>query len=435
LPAPEGLAPALERALRARQAERLPSVAAAVSRHGELVWSSAVGSADYEDDRAASADTQYRIGSITKTFTAAAVMQLRDAGAVDLDDRLEEHVPGVPAGAPTIRHLLAHLSGFQREAGEMWVSGEAPTIAELLESMSTYELVLPAARAHHYSNLAYALLGELVARRSGMPYREYVDERLIGPLQLTRTTWQPEPPFAQGYLVDEYAGTAHREPHTDLRGVAAMGQLWATVTDLASWVHVLAAGRDGVLARQTVDEMWFPQVIVDPERWDRGWGLGLELLNRDGRIFGGHGGAMPGHLAGAYVHRESGIGSAVLTNAGTRGMTTELALDLAATTLEQWPPETLPWRPEPEPPASVHSLLGRWWSEGNEFVFTWEGGQLTARVAGAPAWLAPSVFEEVDGGYRVASGRERGERLRVEDGRLVWAGYVFTREQRPFPAD
>src|SRR6185312_2802677 len=162
---------------------------------------------------------------------------------------------------PTLSGLLAHLSVFQREAGEMWVSGEAPTIAELLEAMSTYELVLPAARAHHYSNLAYALLGELVARRSGMPYPQYVDERLIGPLQLTRTTWQPKPPFAQGYLVDEYASTAHREPHTDLRGVAAMGQLWATVTDLASWVHVLAAGREGILARQTVDEMWFPQVM------------------------------------------------------------------------------------------------------------------------------------------------------------------------------
>jgi hypothetical protein len=178
--------------------------------------------------------------------------------------------------------------------------------------------------------------------------------------------------------------------------------------------------------------MWFPQVLVNPDRWDRGWGLGLELLSRDGRVFGGHGGAMPGHLAGVYVHRASGVGAVVLTNSGTRGATTDTALELAATTLEQWPPDTVPWQPEPDPPAAVRTLLGRWWSEGNEFVFTWEQGRLHARVVGAPAWVEPSVFAEVDGGYRVETGRERGERLRVDGDRLIWAGYVFTRAQQPF---
>jgi CubicO group peptidase (beta-lactamase class C family) len=430
--APDSLAPALERALRARQAERLPSLAAAVLRDGTAIWLQAVGTASYEDGRDATPDTQYRIGSITKTFTATAVMQLRDAGLLDLDDRLQEHIPEVTEGSPTIRRLLAHLSGFQRETGEMWVSGQVPTIDELLAAMETYELVLPAARAHHYSNLAYALLGELVARRSGTSYTDYVDERIIGPLSLRRTTWQPREPYAQGYLVDEYAGTAHREPHTDLRGVAAMGQLWSTVGDLCAWAAFLAGGREDVLDAGTVDEMWFPQVLVNPSRWDRGWGLGLELLNRDGSIFGGHGGAMPGHLAGVYVDRASGVGAAVLTNAGTRAPTTEVALELASITSEQWPADVGPWRPEREPPDDVRALLGRWWSEGNEFVFTWEDGQLHARAASAPSWMPPSVFEAADGGFRVRTGRERGERLRVEGERLVWAGYVFTCTQEQF---
>jgi CubicO group peptidase (beta-lactamase class C family) len=433
LPAPDSLVPALERALRARQAERLPSVAAAVVRGGELIWAAAVGMASYEDGVEATPELQYRVGSITKTFTATAVMQLRDAGLLDLDDRLGDHVTELPSGSPTIRRLLAHLSGFQREVGEMWVTGEVPTIEEVLAAMETYELVLPAARAHHYSNLAYALLGELVARRSRMPYESYVDDRILAPLRLVRTTWQPQEPFAQGYLVDEYAGTVHREPHTDLRGAAAMGQLWSTVGDLCTWASFLATGRDGVLDAATVEEMWFPQVLVDPERWDRGWGLGLELLNRDGRIFGGHGGAMPGHLAGVYVHRGSGVGAAVLTNAGTRAQTAELALELATTTIEQWPAEIERWRAEAEPPAAVRPLLGRWWSEGNEFVFTWEHDRLHARGAGAPASIEPAVFEQVDGGFRVATGRERGERLRVDGDRLVWAGYVFTRTQQPQP--
>jgi CubicO group peptidase (beta-lactamase class C family) len=432
LRAPDSLAPALDRALRVRQAERLPSVAAAVVRGGDVVWTGAVGTARYEDAAAAAPETQYRIGSITKTFTATAVMQLRDAGLLELDDRLDEYLAELPSRSPTIRRLLAHLSGFQREVGEMWVTGKVPTIEDVLAAVETYELVLPEARAHHYSNLAYAFLGELVARRSGMRYEEYVDDQILAPLGLVRTTWQPQEPYAQGYLVDEYASTVHREPHTDLGGAAAMGQLWSNVGDLCAWAGFLAGGRDGVLDAATVEEMWFPQVLVDPDQWDRAWGIGLELLNRDARIFGGHGGAMPGHLASVYVHRGSGVGAAVLTNAGTRGPTAELALELATTTIEQMPAEIEPWRPEAEPPDDVVALLGRWWSEGSEFVFAWEGGRLRARLVGATASGRDSVFEQVDGGFRVATGRERGERLRVEGDRLVWAGYIFTRTQQPF---
>lgn len=219
---------------------------------------------------------------------------------------------------------------------------------------------------------------------------------------------------------------------TPMGGAAAMGQLWSTVGDLCTWASFLASGRDGVLDAATVDEMWFPQVLVDPDRWDRGWGLGLELLNRDGRIFGGHGGSMPGHLAGVYVHRGSGVGAAALTNAGTRGQTAELALELATATIEQWPPLIEPWRPEAAPPDSVRPLLGRWWCEGNEFVFTWERDRLRARLLGETASMRDAVFEQVDGGFRVASGRERGERLRVDGDRLVWAGYLFTRTQQTF---
>src|SRR5262249_41530840 len=132
---PDTLAPALERPIAERPATRPPSGAGAVVRKGELVWSGAVGSASYEDDLAATADTQYRVGSITKTFTATAIMQLRDAGELDLDDRLEQHIDGVANGTPTIRRLLCHLSGLEREAGEMFVTGEPPTHESLIEAV------------------------------------------------------------------------------------------------------------------------------------------------------------------------------------------------------------------------------------------------------------------------------------------------------------
>src|SRR5262249_29562768 len=140
------------------------------------------------------------------------------------------------------------------------VTGQVPTIKHVLAAVDTYERVLPEARAHHYSNLAYAFLGELVARRSGTPYEAYVDERILTPLGLERTTWRPQEPFAQGYLVDAYDGTVDGEPDTDLGGAAAMGQLWSTVGDLCTWATFLAGSRDGLLDAATVDEMWFPQV-------------------------------------------------------------------------------------------------------------------------------------------------------------------------------
>jgi len=428
--APSDLAPALERSLRARQAERLPSVAAAVVREGAVVWEDAVGLADCEAGVEASVETQYRIGSITKSFTAVAVMVLRDEGRLDLDDTLEAHLPGSVHGALSIRRMLSHLSGLQREAGEMFVTGRPPSGEELLSTLDVYEQVLPSARAHHYSNLAYALLGEVAARAGSVPYARLVEDRILAPLGLEHTTWSPQPPHAQGYLVEEYAGTVVREPHIDLAGVAAMGQLWSTVGDLGRFASFLAGDGAGVLERESLEQMWTPQSMVDPERWAVGFGLGLELSAQEGRIFGGHGGAMPGFLAGLHIHRESRVGAAVLTNASTRLATREFCLELASETIERWPSAIPSWRPECEPPAEVRAILGRWWSEGTEYVFSWRGGRLTAEAPGSPPWVRASVFAPLDGGFRVVEGRERGERLRLVEEGVVFGGYLFTRVQR-----
>ena len=432
--APSELAPALDRLLAESQADRLPSVAAAVTRTGEAVWSGAVGSASYEEGRDATPDTQYRIGSITKTFTAVAIMQLRASGALDLDDRLEQHIDGIANGSPTIRRLLCHLSGLQREAGEMFVTGESPTEDDLVASMAEIEFVLRPGESHHYSNFAFALLGQVVARRSGQPYMQYVDERIIGPLGLARTTWLPQAPKAQGYLVNEYARTVWREPETDLAATASAGQLWSTVEDLGRWAAFLAAGDDDVLAADLVEEMWFPQVMYDPSDWTLAWGLGLMLYSRDGRIYAGHGGAMAGHLAGVIVDRKTQTGAAALTNSGTRADMELLAISLAAKVIELWPPEIEAWRPEEEPPADVRPLLGRWWSEGNEFVFWWQEGALRGKVASAAEGKGETTFARDGDGWRAARGRERGERLRVDGDRMIWAGYPFTRAQEPFKA-
>jgi CubicO group peptidase (beta-lactamase class C family) len=419
----------LDRLLRERQADRLPSVAAAIVCRGEIVWANAVGGADYDAGLDATPDTQYRIGSITKTFTATSIMQLRDAGKLDLDDRLGEHLDDVGDGSPTIRRMLAHVSGLQREVGEMFVDLTTPTEADLQVGF-----VLEPARAHHYSNLAFGLLGRVVAAKSGLPYAQYVDENVIRPLGLERTTWHPVAPRAQGYLVDDYAGTVWAEPELDLGGVAAMGQLWSTVEDLARWATFLATGREGVLDPKTVEEMWFPQVMYYPDEWVMGWGLGLQLYNQGGTIFGGHGGAMPGHLAGVFINRKTQTGAAALTNSGSRAEMEAFAIELAQKGLELWPEPVETWRPEEERPADARALLGLWWSEGTQFVFTWEQGSLRAKVTGTAPGRAETTFERDGDGWIAAAGRERGERLRVDGKQLVWAGYKFTRAQQPFAA-
>ena len=137
----------LDRILAATQAERRPpSVSVAVFHRGEIVWSRALGLADVERREGATPEHAYRIGSITKTFTAVCVLQLRDRGQVDLDAPLRAYVDEAPEG-PTVRQTLAHLSGIQREPpGEIWETLEPPSRDELLERLAEAEPRLCGAR-------------------------------------------------------------------------------------------------------------------------------------------------------------------------------------------------------------------------------------------------------------------------------------------------
>ena len=437
--APDALVRELRsRVLRAQKEQRLPSISAAVARNGEVIWSEAIGIANDGAGAAATPDTQYRVGSITKTFTAVAIMQLRDAGELALDDRLGEHIPEAAHAGPTIRRMLSHHSGLQREpAGDLWESMEAPTVDELLGRLDEAEQVLEPGRHFHYSNLAFALLGEVVARRSGRTYREHVQERILDPLGLTRTTWAPSGARAQGYFVEPYSDTLKPErDDIDLLGAASAGQLWSTTADLCRWGAFLSDPVPGVLAPATVEEMHSVQAMLD-DRWQEAWGLGLGLVRDGDRILAGHAGGMPGHLSGFAYSRKDGSSAAALTNAGADMQA--LAVRLAVVAIDALPAEPEPWRPAGPPPPEVEGILGRWWSEGEESVFSFRHGRLQARLAHDPPEEEPSIFEP-DGTdrFRAVSGRERGELLRAvrddagEVVKLYWATYPFHREPFTF---
>jgi CubicO group peptidase (beta-lactamase class C family) len=441
LPPPDPPVAELSRLVREAQAnERIPSLTAAAMGNGEVVWQEALGLASVEPEEPATTDTQYRVGSITKTFTAAAVMQLRDAGELSLDDRLEQHLPEAHHGTLTLRRMLAHVSGLQREVpGYVWETLDFPDRAGLVSGLVDAQQVLPPGARWHYSNLAFALLGEVVARRSGLEYEDYVSERLLSPLGLSRTTFDRAPPAANAYFVEPYADRVRPEQNVIKGAFAAAGSLWSTTADLARWGVALVDGAEGVLRPETVEEMRAFQSMADLEEWKLGWGLGLMLVREGDRIFVGHSGAMPGFLAFLAVSPKERSGAVVLVNSGAGVKIEELTRKLAVVAAEAYPPEPEPWRPTDGVPTELEPLLGRWWSEGTEFVIRYRNGKLEARAAEAPASAPPAVFEpDGEDRFRGVSGPEQGEQLEVVRGsdgavdKLYWATYPMTRAPQSF---
>ncbi|MGH3747077.1 MAG: serine hydrolase domain-containing protein [Micromonosporaceae bacterium] len=439
----------LERLTRRSQAvNRVPAVQVALHRGDRPLWTfqvGASGTATPLDTR-----TQFRIGSVTKTFTAVMIMQCRDEGLLDLDDPVSAHLNVPKHGELTLRRLLSHTSGLQREPyGDIWDTLETPSEQQALQDLARAERVLPPARRFHYSNLGFGLLGLVAAAKRDGDWAGALSDKILRPLGLADTAPAPSERAAVGYLVDAYSDHARPEPVTDLGAVGAAGQIWSTAGDMARWAAFLADPsavdeKGAVLSPDTLDEMTFPLTVRDERVWGAGFGLGLILIPDQGRVLHvGHDGAMPGFLAGVYGRRggdaPAAVGAAVLGSSGTSAKLLELPRQLIATALEHDPPAIEPW-PIGEPPDEAYrSVLGRWWGEGFEHVFSWRSGRLEARGADAPADLPPAVFvPESPDLLRTVSGREAGELLRLTRDatgqvvRMHWATYRFTRNQETF---
>jgi CubicO group peptidase (beta-lactamase class C family) len=418
---------------------RVPAVAAAVVRDGCAVHFTGTGELPGADP-----DTQFRIGSITKTMTAALIMMLRDEGQLALDDLLYRHLPGTAAGGVTLRQLLAHVSGMQREPdGDWWERAPGPDLDRFLATLTREKVAYPPYRSYHYSNLAYGLLGAALTRLAGQSWWDLVDARILQPLGMSRTTYHAAEPFARGYVVHPWHGTLREEPRHDAGAMAPAGQLWSTASDLARWAAFLAepAPEPAVLDPATVREMCIPAAISDPETWTAGHGLGLQLWRRGERVYAGHTGSMPGYLAILAVHRPTRTGVVVFANAYALhgGGIGEVGRELLTAVVEREPVPVTPWRPGAMPPAEAEPLTGRWWWMGQEFEAYWDGRtrELVMSVVGEPVagWrFVPDGPER----WRCRAGMNDGEIMRVRRGRnggvaaLDVATFVFTRE--PWPA-
>jgi CubicO group peptidase (beta-lactamase class C family) len=408
------------------QAElRLPSVAAGLVRDGELIWSSGRGRIPDRDGAgsAPGASTQYRAGSITKTFVAVAVLRLRDAGRLSLSDPVGDYLSAGAAGPMTIGQLLSHSAGLRAEtAGPWWERTPGSSLAELTaSSLDAGAARFRPGRLFHYSNVGYALLGALIATLHDRPWHEVIAAELLAPLGMTRTTTRPQPPFAPGFAVHPHADVLLAEPEHDAGAMAPAGQLWTTVGDLATWARFLAGDTGGLLAAATLAEMREPIVIAETpgQPWTAGYGLGLQLWNAGGVRYYGHTGSMPGFVALLQIKDAAGSDSAVAAANSTTGFGWTLGTDLLATLADLEPRCPAEWTPA-EVGGDLLDLLGTWY---------WGPAQHTLRLAGdvlelarEPAGGSIRFRQEAGGGWRGVDGYQAGEPLvpvRGPDGTVI----------------
>lgn len=382
---------------------RLPSIVAATFDRAGTTWQGRAGAVPAGP--AGPADpmgAQYRIGSITKTMTAVLVLQCRDEGLLSLEDPLGTVIPESGYRDRPLRDLLAHTSGMQSEpVGPWWERAGRGSFEELLAANDGMHAVAAAGEYYHYSNLAYALLGEAVARVRRDSWWRLVQQRLLTPLAMTRTSYHPGPAAQRGYSVQHFTGILQVEPDTDTGSMAPAGQLWSTVGDLTRWGRFLADGHDSVLSASTLAAMSLPHT---PE-----YGLGLRLSVIAGSPWVGHTGSMPGHLAALFVNRDSGRGVALLTNATTGCAPEALARDLAEGTACEPPPR--PWSPTDSVPEAARELTGIWFWGNTAFDVRWHNHGLEFHeLAGRGL---SDRFEAAADGFVGVDGYHRGERLRV----------------------
>lgn len=435
----EALFPATRRALLHRiavaQAEgRAPSLVATVVRDGRAVWH---GSRTSMDGHGPDENVQYRIGSITKTFTAVLVMRLRDEGLLDLGDPLEKHVPGTGAGEATIAELLAHTSGLAAESpGPWWERTPGALRPDLSDVLGEQPFRHSSGRRFHYSNPGYTVLGALVEKLREAPWDVVLRREVLEPLGLSRTGPRPQAPHAGGWAVHPWADVMLPEPVEDLGRMAPAGQLWSTTNDLARFASFLIKGDDRVLSAESLREMRTP--AAPPEAADVASGyaycLGLEIRHQDGRTLVGHTGSLPGFLACLMVSVEDDLAAVVMANCTSGPLVASVAADLVGIVADSEPRIPEPWRPMREADTALLGLAGQWYWGTHAFALRLTADGLVSLEPLSGKGRRSRFRPNGDGTWTGLEGYYAGELLRAvrrPDGtvdHLDVGSFVFTRQ-------
>jgi D-alanyl-D-alanine carboxypeptidase len=325
----------------ARLKAKIPGMSIVIVHDQNVLLAKGFGYADLEKKIPADPQTVYRIGSVTKSFTALMLMQLRDAGKLQLDDPIEKYLPEFkiksrfPDARPaTFRQVAAHYSGLPREAPmlhEYQDTDEFPSVEDQLKSLKESEMLLPAMTMYSYSNLGYDIMGLALSRVAKQPYDQYVSAHILKPLGMNLSgfalTEQMKKHFAVGYKPAGPDGTNERSSYPKC-GLAA-GMLYSNVDDLANFLSLFfrqgARGGKQVLGSSSLLEMLIPVAVsTDLTRDERGRPIHLW---REGSTIGFSVNPFPpgeqidyksGGIAGfssiVYINYPRKLGMAVLKN-------------------------------------------------------------------------------------------------------------------------
>jgi len=298
------------------------SISVAILKNNHVIWAGAFGSASRDRNVAADTNTIYRIGSITKTFTATLMMMLVEEGKLKLDDPVENYLPEIKnlngyasAGKITFRQLASHTSGLKREPdmGGANVGPDSLWENKLLSCIPNTSFNSKPGQEYLYSNIGYAILGMALSRVSGVPYLQMVHERILTPLHMEDTFFElPEGKsarLAQGMEntegevniklpLREVKGRGYRVPN---------GGIFSTPRDLAKFVMSI----NGQLSLLTGKSRRQMQSIPNG---GKNYGLGLMIVNKRDLDVIGHNGSVPGYTAQFAIEQQSGYGVILMRN-------------------------------------------------------------------------------------------------------------------------
>lgn len=310
----------------------------ALARGDNIIFLKSYGLADIENNVAMTPDTVFRIGSITKQFTAAGILLLVDQGKVSVDDRLSKYLPDYPnADKVTIYQLLTHTSGLANFTGSelfrstMRLEGTTSDMITALAAVSPQFEFLPG-QAWSYSNTGYYLLGGVIEKASGQTYSDYMRTRVFLPLGLKNTAIDDHgeivPHRAHGYVTNAEAPSGFRNASwTSLTVAGGAGAARTTIRDLIAWNAALLGGK--LLKPDTLKLMTSPAKLSDGRSATLGWlpkhqplphadyGMGVGLGDDRGRAMVGHGGAINGFNAALFTYPDRGVTIAILANTGS----------------------------------------------------------------------------------------------------------------------
>ena len=325
------LEPEIQRTL---LAGNIPSASIALISGDRVIWTNAYGYSNLWARTPATPNTVYLIGSTFKAMSTIALLQQMEQGKFKLDDRVSDYLTDFkiqgedPQHPITFRHLLTHTSGIPGDFGGFSVWGDTvpPPLEDYLRKSLKVERP-PLARVE-YSNLAYTLVAYLVQKFSGVPYKQYIQEHIFTPLEMSSTAFEPRPDMEERlsipYVIDEKTGSQIGTVRLKA-SVWPAGIVYGTVLDQANW---LIANLNGgvfkdkrLISQQTMEQMFTRQYDQFKGGIEGIWGnetagFGLTWWTevRDGDRYIAHSGSVPGYTAFLLGNRDRKLGFAILTN-------------------------------------------------------------------------------------------------------------------------